>query len=100
MSVSRITTVKAHPALVFDSLMGVVDERGLYVHLSDRGCCQAIVGETGKPWRLSIAVTDNGFGEASLQMSWNPPGSRGAAKAAKRLEKGTLKSVLDRSLGI
>lgn len=97
MSTSRISTLRAHPALVFDSLMGAIDERDYYVHLVDRRRWQAIVGKSGKPYRVSISVTDNGYGESTLHMSWQPPGSGGAAKVAKRLEKDTTRSVLDKS---
>ena len=98
MPTSRIVTIDAHPAVVFDSLLGVIEEQGLWVHMVDHARRQVVVGRQGKPFRVSASVTDNGYGKSCMHFSWHPPTSGGGGKTAKRLEKQTSAWVRDRSM--
>lgn len=95
MSTSRIETFGAHPATVFESLLDAADDGELRAHIIDQRRYEVVINREGKSWRLSASVTDNGLGESILHMSWQPRGSKGASKSAKRLTK-QIRRTLER----
>ncbi|MCB2222969.1 MAG: hypothetical protein KQH83_02245 [Actinobacteria bacterium] len=96
MSSSRTETFPAHPATVFEALLDAADGESRYrVHVVSARDLQAFVIRPGKSWRLSASVTDNGYGEALLHLSWEPRTSGGAGKCARRLVKGICATLAD-----
>ena len=93
MSTSRIETFDAHPASVFDALLGVAEELDLRYHVVDQRRFEVVITREAKNWSLSASVTDNGRGESALHMSWRPQRSSAGGKAAKRLAKRTRRTL-------
>ncbi|MBU1226313.1 MAG: hypothetical protein KJ698_03735 [Actinobacteria bacterium] len=85
MATSRIVIFGAHPATVFEALLDAAGTLDARVDIIDAKARQAVVSREGKSYRVAASVTDNGWGESTLCLSWTPPGSTAAGKCAKRL---------------
>ena len=97
MTTSRITTFDAYPETVFGAMLDVADSMMYRSHIIDQRSRQAVISRDGKAYRLSVSVTDNGYGQSSLHVSWTPRGSSGASKCAKKLLKATGLSLREMS---
>jgi hypothetical protein len=93
MSTSRIATLEAHPAVVFDALLGAAEELGASIRLIDRRAHHAVFAPDGRSFRVSASVTESGYGHANLHLEWEPASSTAAARCAKRLVNHTRRSI-------
>ncbi len=93
MSTTRIATLEAHPDTVFETMLDAADEMGVLAHVVDQRRRQAELRREGKGYRVSASVTDNGWGQSVLHLSWTPPGSSGGGKLAKRVAKATRRTL-------
>ena len=89
MSTTRIATLEAHPDTVFATLLDAAAELGLSFYVIDEGRRQVELRREGKAYRVSASVTDNGWGRATLHLSWDPAGSTGGGTCAKRVVRRT-----------
>jgi len=93
MTTLRISTFDAHPETVFGALLDAAEALETTAQIIDAKSRQAVIGKEGKSYRVSASVTDNGWGQTTLHLSWTHQGSAAARKCARRLSALTGRSL-------